>query len=305
MQAGSALTLHGRERFGSAQEEDERLNELMDRAKSIAFFDRAVGLSDRPLVRAVSLDHRTASEPTIRAAIEAMAHLPEIERVTLWGTFFDDATCEALARLPNLQELSLRSTNVSGRGLAKLESLPELRTLTLSDPTASRALAGIHRLRRLRKLTLFNLYISGDAIAGIATLPELASLELIGAPSKDEATFRSLGVATNLRSLSIIGSGFGDDDLPALAGLRELESLDVRVDEDAGLLHLSNLPKLRRLELSGSVTRDAVRRFSASHPEVAIRYRSPDGTGYVRFLNGVSDEDDPPNADEREPAAEE
>jgi hypothetical protein len=286
--AGAAYGMHGERSSGSAKEVQRVRDELIDRWEETTIVDRAIGRSFRPRIRGVVFDDRNAPESTMRAAIEGMTHLPEIEGVVLWGPFFDDATCDTLARLPNLESLRLRGTRITARGLLRLESLPNLQSLTLIYPEATDALAALPRLKRLRTLSLCNLVVTRDAIAGVATLPELQWLELTSVQSDEEGAFRPLSGATNLRTLIIISDSFSDEDLPPLSHLKDLERLTVRVEHDASLRHFAGLSKLRRLDLSGGVTPDAARRFSAEHPELLIRVRESPIDASVRFRNGVS-----------------
>ncbi len=79
---------------------------------------------------------------------------------------------------------------------------------------------------------------NGDAIVEV---------DLNGAKTVSPATLQEIGQIATLRKLRFIGSPIGDDGLPYLKNLKNLETLDLSGTKvsDAGLLSLAELPKLK------------------------------------------------------------
>ncbi len=167
--------------------------------------------------------------------------------------------CEALVKLPptigklkQLRELSLGYTAL--RGLPKQTwDLAQLKTLYLPDELG-KVPPGIGKLRSLETLS-----ISARALAGIANeLPKLAALKSLHISGKAKTLPRQIGELANLVELRI--SYLDLETLPALAGLKKLELLEIAGNKLTSVASLvTALPKLRELDYAGNPVAKAER----------------------------------------------
>ncbi|MEZ4442554.1 MAG: hypothetical protein R3B72_25900 [Polyangiaceae bacterium] len=132
----------------------------------------------------------------------------------------------------------------------------DLTTLAICNTTLTRPLP-LRRLTNLRALSLMR--TKGELkLPPLSTLPHLEALDLTGyAPPKDTPVaeaFAFLAEARGLRRLRLRDTPF--DDLRLIAGLRELEALDLTNAPIRDLSPLRSLPKLRRLVLHGTHVSD-------------------------------------------------
>jgi hypothetical protein len=158
-----------------------------------------------------------------------------------------------LGALPDLQELDLSGTAVTAIGLASCASrhyadtgrpIPPLRRLHLGrcKGIAGRALEIIAGFAQLEELDLTR--------SGLVSRGVVAAAEREGA-----ADFVALGRLQRLRSLSLSGVRLAPGDCRAIAGLPQLETLDLSFAgdgiDDTALGHLGNMRGLRDLRLAG------------------------------------------------------
>lgn len=131
---------------------------------------------------------------------EVLAHLPQLETLTLADGNFADADLAQLAALTNLQELGLLGCRVEGPGLAALTALP-LRRLAISTvmPFAVGTLAQLPHLENL----FLQAPVGAAELAQIHLLSNLRRLELRPRPSPTDDDLRALHGATQLTKLEV------------------------------------------------------------------------------------------------------
>ena len=128
-----------------------------------------------------------------------------------------------IAKLPRLRSLDLSHTVVSSVGLAYLKGHAALRELNLETTRVGNlGMKAISRNENLTSLDVSGTRVDSDGMVYIGNLRRLRSLR--------------------------IGPNVSNDALAAIEGLVELEEFWGPVDmSDAGLGHLRNMTKLRRL----------------------------------------------------------
>jgi len=189
----------------------------------------------------------------------------ELRSLTLMRTQITDAGLPALAALGRLDRLNLNETNVTDAGLAQLKPLANLRQLTLVGTEVNdAAIAALQPALPDCVITgrdgrVHPLHARDDdpdraaaerflAIgAGIAIYDEIGAPRDASAASLPPGPFR-------VTSVVLLDHSVGDAELELLGRLRQLERvhLDIPEASAAGLAHLSGLPKLDYLALTGA-----------------------------------------------------
>jgi hypothetical protein len=211
------------------------------------------------------LDFYGVSKPLSETAF---THLDTFAPANLWdldltNTGITDESLKSVGLLGGLEGLSLANeTYVSGEkipdkpqnritdaGLQEIRELRELIRIQLGGTDVTdeglKCLAG---MRRLRCIYLEGTRITGTGFVQIRSLKDLLSLELNGCPISSDG-YAELVKMPNLISIGLNGSGTTDADLD----------------------RLSTLPNLDIVRLVGDkVSNDAVKRFSAAHPNCKI-----------------------------------
>jgi hypothetical protein len=203
--------------------------------------------------------------------LRALTGLESLKLAYLDGTTSEVyKTIEALTRLRTLELESLPLTDAE---LSFLEHLTELRTLELEQVKLTDAgMVYLKGLIHLRRLTLDSLAISSAGLDHLRAMTHLSVLKIRKTGVQDLSAIRHLA---ELRELYIMRNPIGDDGLAPVAALPALETLDLSHTNvtDAALQHLQNLPRLARLDLKKThLTADAVARFRAARPQVAVEY---------------------------------
>lgn len=172
-------------------------------------------------------------------------------------------------RLPDLQYLSLRVDELTPEIIAALGELRRLETLELEvqdelrpgmRQTLADTLGGMQRLRALSVLGTGGFYEdSQDCLAAIGSLGQLEHLRLVNWVLDGEDLALLAGL-TNLKSLkledAVIEPGLPDSAptlLASLPRLEKLEALDLEGSEvvDGDLPYIAWLPRLKSLNLNG------------------------------------------------------
>jgi Leucine-rich repeat (LRR) protein len=180
------------------------------------------------------------------------------------GSTDDPLAASYLGALSSLEELSFCGSTlgryVSDEEVACLESLGRLKKLLVggSNHLTDRCLASISKLDQLESLDFSVFGGSGVSKNGLKQLSGLTNLHTLDVKVHPVVTGPADGVTldfsalTNLNTLTLSGLSLQDADLESLAGLHHLEwlVLDGAFTEE-GLLHLRNLPELKRLSISG------------------------------------------------------
>ena len=196
-------------------------------------------------LRLLSLATLNAEDLTALQVLPALEHL-DVDRV-------EAADLSVLAGLKRLR------VSDPGDGTSEPIRLPEtLRELTLPHSTvAALDLKSCRNIERVRIDVDRHWDDDGRprSLRWLKSLPKLTHLSLVGAVDQDVKAIAGL---SSLRALTLSGAcavKLGDEGLRALAGWRQLESLEIceygAWVSDAGLDVLRNFGKLTRLDLSG------------------------------------------------------
>lgn len=196
-------------------------------------------------LRLLNLGRLSAKDSSALRDLPALEHLDGVPLET--------------ADLSMLNSLKQLGTFHAGDGVPKPVPLPEnLRELTLPHSTvAGLDLKSCRNLERVRIDVGRHWNDNGrpGSLAWLNSLPKLTHLSLVGAVDQDVKAIAGL---SSLRALTLSGAcavKFSDEGLRALAGWRQLESLEICEYggwvSDAGLDVLRNFEKLRRLDLTG------------------------------------------------------
>lgn len=183
--------------------------------------------------------------------------LPSLQTLAIEVTQFDDEVLDALKRMPKLDRLQLICPRVTGRGLAGLRESKSLKTVWIScrgDLRASDMAFLLEYSDPKNRAHSFNTSLSLSEF--FDTLP--APIKGLVIQGRDRfSSSHKMTVFANRRSIGT-ERNLTDDDMQAVARLRDLESLSLTthpVTKDAvavtheGLQKLEGLPKLRRLTL--------------------------------------------------------
>ncbi len=200
------------------------------------------------------------------AALESIARVPRLCRLSLRGGSFRDADLEPLAALVSLERLSLTGNdNVHGTFCKHLMGLSRLDHLNLGERVTDEGLAWISRLSRLvglqmggpltdaglrhllaaqglEKLSIRSEQATAEGIAVVAQLPMLQSLDL-NTPRLADDVIAALLRCSALEDLTFTRSALSDDGLQQLrAGMpqcrvgdleRDTWQIDEEDDQDA------------------------------------------------------------------------
>ena len=182
--------------------------------------------------------------------------LPQLETLSVASTRFDDDALSGLTRT-SVRELSLSGTRVTDQGLNQLRGLKQLERLSLSGCSVTdQGLAQLGDVP-LRFLELRSSPLTGSGLSGL----HADTLETLILDSSEALTAEglagSLPTLTHLETLSLNrSSGVDARVLAAIGRIEGLESLSLSFSrgtvDDEGLGHLSNLERLKHLDLSGA-----------------------------------------------------
>ena len=176
----------------------------------------------------------------------------------------NDQALAHLASLANLEALNLEDCrSVTNAGLTPLAKLKNLRTLSLrSTQVTDDGLAALSQARNLETLVLEFTRVRGPGLVHLEHLPKLAVLSLN--PNRNTADKTQIDLSPlaegflGLRALKVGGNNLTDAHLASVATVKSLQTLTFRTlgftkFTDAGLAPLANLTNLRELRINGSV----------------------------------------------------
>lgn len=194
----------------------------------------------------------------------------EVVGMALMFDAVSDADLQQLADYPQLANLRLQECpRVHGAGLAAIASLPALTTLSiLNTPIDDDSLRALSQAPALVDLTLQRTRITGKTLADLPL--GLQRLEL-GGRGIDPAAFQSLRQFADLRELGLHLLDRPLRDLPPLAPLARLETLDLtgtQVD-DEGLKRLAALGALKVVRFEPKEVTDAGAATLAALPHLS------------------------------------
>jgi hypothetical protein len=172
-----------------------------------------------------------------------------------------DYLLSQIDHLSGLEVLFLHESNLTPKGLRYIKNFKNLKALAIPDYVQSKELSFLQELPSIEYLNFAGPMVNDEKLSIIGKLTWLTQLSIGGsevstglAHLKNLKSLRYLNLAA-LRNLNL------DRDLSYIAALTDLEELDLQdaMVNDNGLVHLSKLHKLRRLNLlktspSGKIT---------------------------------------------------
>ncbi len=162
----------------------------------------------------------------------------------------------AVARYPNLRRLSLvKCDALTTPGLRMLKQFAKLEDLRVSHTTAlaDEDFVTISQLTGLRRLQLGAPNLDDASVARLLPLVELRELAISGGARVTGEGIASIVTGMpHLERLDLTQTRISDRDLEALARAKQLRELSLpRTVTDDGLTHLTGLPRLEFLLISG------------------------------------------------------
>jgi Leucine-rich repeat (LRR) protein len=190
-----------------------------------------------------------------------------------------------IRKLDNLRILNMSRPDLSDEDLACVEDLTQLERLSAvsTDGFTDSGLIHLRRLHALYGLNIFSNALSDSGICGLLPSPTMRKL-IFGSPQISDAAvayivqafpyieyleltgtkitangLQQLQKLSELRTLRLITTCIGDDDLEFVANLHDLTELVVGIPQvtDNGLRHLRSLSNLRVLDLQETAVTDA------------------------------------------------
>jgi thiol-disulfide isomerase/thioredoxin len=217
-----------------------------------------------PTLRVLSLNGQSALQD---ASLAPLVELPHLESLSLGNASrITDAGVDLLVKSPALRKLDLFGTQVTLQGVARLTELSFLEHLDLNTQPGlnDEALAALSRLRHLKRLRLGVSRTQHYTEMGLRELTKLEELELLHVygPTITDAALHQIAKLSGLRELFIVDSPMSNTGLVALASLKSLQVLDLRVNRRltlGGLAVLNSLTNLRALYAMGGIEDDGAR----------------------------------------------
>jgi len=214
-----------------------------------------------------------------------MLRLKDLPNITELNLFYaEHVTDEGVAAIKGwkkLARLNLRGTKITDNTLSMLAGMPTLTALDagFAEITDS-GLQHLAALTGLRELAVGGNKLNEVGLQVLRSLPGLTHLDLSGRQRTDSGLWfvsvTDLGLDTvaslvNLRELNLSGTLVSARGLAKLAGLKQLEKLDLhgakRVGDDAPL---NSLPRLRWVDLKDTTV--------SAQGAAALRKQMPQAT---------------------------
>jgi Leucine-rich repeat (LRR) protein len=173
----------------------------------------------------------------------------------------DDYFMSQIRHLTGMEALFISQSTLTPRGINYIRNFRQLRALVIPDYIQSKELKQLGELTLLEYLNFGGPMVNDEKLSIIGKLTSLTQLSIGG--SEVGVGLTNLKNLKSLRYLNLnaLRSYNLDRDLEHIAGLTNLEELDLEDApvNDAGLIHLQNLSKLKRLNLlkrspSGKIT---------------------------------------------------
>ena len=221
-------------------------------------------VSDRGAERLKALDQLEelnlfAAEFITDAAMAFLRGNQRLTRLNLRGTDVTDTSLAYIGELSRLKSLDISFTQITDVGLEHLASLAQLEELNLGGNKISGV--GLHVLKLLPKLRSLSFYgiqrrNAGWCWAPVVTDLELDTIALLGGLEELNVGF---GVALGAPRPKDLGPADGEAECRIAGGTRIT---------DLGVAKLTQLKKLRRLDLSGSAITPAAVKTLATLPQL-------------------------------------
>ena len=239
----------------------EPLVELTGLERLYLSSDRITDAGLVPLGKMTDLRHLGVySKKVTEAGLIHLSGLIHLRRLNTSLYRLGDLGLSAMKDMRQLEELHVGGEGLTDAGLAHVQRMTKLRDLWLEGENVTDAgMASVAGLTELRKLTIYYMRkITDDGMASLKGLANLEELNLLGNRGVTDAGLVHVAALRKLKKLNLAGK-YGDDALKPLAGLSELEQLEVRYTQvtDAGLEYLKGLAKLRELDVMHTKVTDA------------------------------------------------
>jgi hypothetical protein len=176
-----------------------------------------------------------------------LKNFPKLRRLDIEGGKKTNVNLEQVKYLNNLEELRLVQIIVSN--LSPISNLPSLKKLTLYGLMEIKDLSPIVNLNSLESLSLLDMVNIKD----ISPISKLKKLDNLYITNMSEITkwdsienFNPIFEIPNLRSLELPIDRKGKD-IKNIGNLKKLDSLKIRITNQAELNIISDLPQLREL----------------------------------------------------------
>ena len=238
-------------------------DELFEAVQTVRFPGRATPEAPAALVQCDRLERFDLGDSTGAGdGLRPLRGLRRLESVSISGFAITDPLLADLAAIRSLRELNIGQVVVRPAPGSKPGS-----------PAADEGFARLAALPRLEKLIIKGFPRLTDAGMArlLAGLPGLTMLYLDGGPPTLTATTQAVARHhPDLESLAVRQTGVADADLPAIAGLGRLRSIDLgkTAVTDAGIAHLRPLRGLMSVVLDDTGVGDASLEVVAEWPEV-------------------------------------
>lgn len=198
------------------------------------------------------------------SALEPLAGLHRLRSVLLNETAVTDPGMTTLGKISTLQNVDLRGCTISNAGLEPLAVLSQLKALRLSGESGATTvdddgMVHVAKMKNLKALLLDFLWISEVGLEQLVGLDRLEELYLAKTLVGDDA-LATMSQFPRLKKLRISQCQFENAGLAHLSKVTTLEDLDLSENNqinDAGMPHLSELKKLKRLNLWRTYVGDA------------------------------------------------
>jgi hypothetical protein len=217
--------------------------------------------------------------------LQRLDNWPQLERLVFWNSFvtdgelayllplerlrileltdcnqLTDASLDAVVQISSLKTLTLRGdARLTNAGLAKLGRLKNLETLQFSFD-GEMTDAGLEKLRGMPRLRhLFLDYTHTGLAGGLERLGEFPSLEKLDIWYLSDEAAAQLPTTKRLKELSLTFSrqlsAVGLKNLDKFPNLEKLYFSFIPGLDDAGMVHVASLAKLRELVVHGNQSR--------------------------------------------------
>jgi hypothetical protein len=203
---------------------------------------------------------------------EAMRHIAALPRLRMLmgqDAVANDDGFAALSRSPTIEYIWTREApNLTGRGFAALKTMPALRGIAQSCKNVDdAALSQLPRFPALRELLPMD--FSDAGFRHVGGCERLEHLWCMYCPETGDAATEHIANLTTLKTYYAGKTKITGRSLKILGQMPSLERLEFRQCAEvtnAGVADLANLPRLRKVVLSGlpKVARDSVELFPSS-----------------------------------------